>query len=61
MSTTNTQPSAPTPRLCSDCGRQAWETAACFDRSTGAHVTLCPTCTLAFRQRQAFSPGCCGD
>lgn len=59
MSATNTPPPTPTPRACSDCGRQAWDTATVFDHATGSEVTLCGHCALAFLQRQHFSPGCC--
>jgi hypothetical protein len=57
--TTNTL-SSPESRRCSECGRQAWETATVFDPATGSTLTLCGSCAIVFLQRQHFSPGCCG-
>lgn len=46
---------------CSDCGRATnWRTPY-FDQGTHSLVKLCPTCAAAFRQRQQFSQGCCGE
>ncbi len=61
MFTTNTQPPASTPRRCSDCGRQADHLTTAFDPTTRSEVALCPSCTVAFQQRQHFAPGCCGE
>ena len=46
---------------CSDCGRVAnWRTPF-FDEGTHSLVRLCVTCAAAFRQRQQFESGCCGE
>jgi len=48
------------PRTCSDCRRPVGPLTVVFDPTTRTEVALCPVCSIAFRQRQHFSPGCCG-
>jgi hypothetical protein len=44
---------------CAECGRVAGQRERCFDQHTLSELELCATCFAAFRQRQAFPPGCC--
>lgn len=59
MATTLSHHSTPAPHTCSDCGQPAGPLTPVFDPSTRAELALCPTCTLAFAQRQRFHQGCC--
>ncbi len=53
-------PVRPRPQRSSgDCGQPAGSLTPVFDPSTRAELALCPTCTLAFAQRQRFHQGCC--
>ena len=46
---------------CSDCGQPTnWRTPF-FDQGTHSLLKLCAICGAAFRQRQQFSQGCCGE
>ena len=45
---------------CAECGRVAGQRERCFDSHTLSELDLCVACLAAFRQRQAFPPGCCG-
>ncbi|MEW6543823.1 MAG: hypothetical protein AB1411_09465 [Nitrospirota bacterium] len=61
MTTTTTNHlSSPEPRRCSECGRQAWETATVVDPTTGSQLALCGQCVIVLLQRQHFPPGCGG-
>lgn len=45
---------------CADCGALVAQRLACVDVVTHSTVELCAACWNAYRQRQAFSTGCCG-
>lgn len=51
--------STSTPRTCSDCGQPSPTFMTVRDPLSHSELKLCPFCSLAFVQRQHFSPGCC--
>lgn len=48
------------PGPCTDCGSVVEQRVEYVDGFTHSVADLCPSCWIAYQQRQVFAGGCCG-